>query len=145
MFDRSFLRPTEVGRIIGRIKEHGLPAIASLDNMIRDVWKINLPRFADCRLRIDSRVLPPFSSYFGMRASNVYDSYKEGNNWERDLFIESTSFAASSSAGSVVLDSGMAALGFLVMATPIGWVGLIVGGAVVVGAAAATGYETNKY
>ena len=55
------------------------------------------------------------------------------------------SSAASASAGSVVLDSGMAALGFLVMATPIGWVGLIVGGAVVIGAAAATGYETNKY
>lgn len=81
---------------------------------------------------------------FGMRATNVYDSYKEGKNWERDLFIESSSFAASAYLGGAVLDSGMAALGFLVMATPIGWIGLIIGGAVVIGAAAYTGYEMNK-
>lgn len=81
---------------------------------------------------------------FGMRASNVYDSYKEGKNWERDLFIESSSFAASAYTGGIVLDAGMTALGFLVMATPIGWIGLIIGGAVVIGAAAYTGYEMNK-
>ena len=81
---------------------------------------------------------------FGMRASNVYDSYKEGKNWERDLFIESSSFASSAYLGGVVLDAGMTALGFLVMATPIGWIGLIIGGVVVIGAAAYTGYEMNK-
>lgn len=81
---------------------------------------------------------------FGVRAYDVYDSYKDGKNWERDLFIQSSSFAASAYLGSLVLDSGMAALGFLVMATPIGWVGLIIGGAIVIGSAAYTGYEMNK-
>jgi len=81
---------------------------------------------------------------FGMRASNVYDSYKEGKNWERDLFIESSSFAVSATTGTIVLESGMAALGFLVVATPIGWIGLIIGGALVIGSAAVAGYEVNK-
>jgi hypothetical protein len=80
---------------------------------------------------------------FGVRASNVYDSYKEGKNWERDLFVESSSFALSTSAASIVLDSGMAALGFVMMVTPVGWIGLLIGGAVI-GAAAFTGYEVNK-
>ena len=78
---------------------------------------------------------------FGTRASNVYDSYKEGKNWERDLFIESSSFALSTYLGSAVLDAG---IGFLLMATPIGWLGLIIGGVVVIGAAAYTGYKMNE-
>lgn len=77
---------------------------------------------------------------FGLRATNVYDSYKEGKNWERDLFVESSSFAASAYLGSAVLDAG---IGFLIMATPIGWLGLIIGGVVVIGAAAYTGYKMN--
>ena len=31
------------------------------------------------------------------------------------------------------------------MATPVGWVGLLIGGAVVIGTAAVTDYEENKF
>lgn len=81
---------------------------------------------------------------FAGRAGNVYSSYKEGDEWERDLFIESSSFAASASAGILAVKAGSAALTFLVAATPVGWVGLIVGGVFVAGAAAATSITINK-
>ena len=81
---------------------------------------------------------------FASRAGNVHNTYKEGGNWERDLFIESSSFAASAAAGVLAVKAGTAALGFLVMATPIGWVGLIVGGVAVAGVAAATSIGVNS-
>ncbi len=76
--------------------------------------------------------------------SNVYNSYKVDGEWERDLFIESSSFAASALAGVAVVNAGTVALGFLMVATPIGWVGLIVGGVAVAGAAAGSSMWTNS-
>lgn len=75
---------------------------------------------------------------------NVRNSYKAGGEWERELFIESSSFAASALAGVAVLNAGTVTLGFLMVATPIGWVGLIVGGVVVVGATAGSSMWTNS-
>ncbi|BBA36161.1 uncharacterized protein sS8_4231 [Methylocaldum marinum] len=71
-------------------------------------------------------------------------SYQAGVNGERELFIESSSFAASAIAGTAAVNIGSAALGFLVLATPVGWVGLIVGGVAVAGVAAATSIWTNN-
>ena len=59
---------------------------------------------------------------FGTRIGNIKNSYQSGGNWERDLFIESSSFAASASIG-------MLALTVFTVATPVGWVLLIAGGA----------------
>ena len=73
---------------------------------------------------------------FTSKAGNVHNSYKAGGNWERELFIESSSFAASALTGTTVINAGGAALMFLMVATPIGWVGLIVGGVAVAGTAA---------
>ncbi len=55
---------------------------------------------------------------FGTRVGNIKNSYKSGDEWERDLFIESSSFAAS---------AGIGMLGLMVFtaATPFGWVLLI--------------------
>ncbi len=81
---------------------------------------------------------------FASRAGNIHNSYTAGENWERELFIETMSFATSATAGVVTLNAGTAALGFLMVATPIGWVGLIVGGIAVVGVAAGASIWTNN-
>lgn len=80
-----------------------------------------------------------FSSGIG----NIHTSYKSGGNWERELFIESSSFAASAVAGTIAVNAGAAALGFLMVATPVGWVGIIVGGVAIAGAAAAASLSVN--
>jgi len=82
---------------------------------------------------------------FSSRVGSIHNSYKAGGNWERDLFIESSSFAASAMIGTVAVNMGGAALGFLMIATPIGWVGLIVGGVAVAGVAAAASVGMNSY
>ncbi|BFM09579.1 hypothetical protein [Halioxenophilus aromaticivorans] len=81
---------------------------------------------------------------FTSRVGNIHNEYKAGGNWERELFIESSSFAASAAAGTLVVNAGSAALGMLMVATPVGWVGLIVGGIAVAGAAAATSMAVNS-
>jgi hypothetical protein len=78
---------------------------------------------------------------FTSRIGNVSNIYQAGGNWERDLFIESSSFAASAVAGSLAVNAG---LGLLMIATPVGWVGLIVGGIVVAGSAAAVSMGVNS-
>lgn len=49
----------------------------------------------------------------------------------------------STGAGAAVVSAGGAALSFLVAATPIGWVGLVIGGVVIAGAAAASTIGMN--
>ena len=60
------------------------------------------------------------------RISNVQNEYKTDGNWERELFVESSSFAASALTGKTAMSAGVRALMFLTVATPAGWVGLIV-------------------
>jgi hypothetical protein len=60
------------------------------------------------------------------------------------MFIESSSFALSAAAGTAVVNVGGAALMFLMVATPVGWVGLILGGVAVAGAAAVTSISVNN-
>ncbi len=74
---------------------------------------------------------------FTTRVGNVHTSYKSDGEWERELFIESSSFALSAGSGIIAVNAGTAALGILIAATPIGWVGLVVGGLAVAGTAAA--------
>lgn len=82
---------------------------------------------------------------FGSRVGSVHNSYVADENWERELFIESLSFAASAATAYAATGIGSSALGFLVVATPVGWVGLVVGGLLVAGAVgAASIYANNK-
>lgn len=81
---------------------------------------------------------------FTSRAASIRNEYKAGGNWERELFIESSSFALSASAGIAAVNIGTAALTFVVAATPVGWVGLVVGGVIVAGTAAATSMGVNS-
>jgi hypothetical protein len=68
---------------------------------------------------------------FGSRVSHIHDSYKAGDDWCREMFIESFSFAASAGGGLGVAGSGSAlaeaALATFVAATPAGWVLIVVG------------------
>ncbi|HWV15179.1 MAG TPA: hypothetical protein VN030_07085 [Cellvibrio sp.] len=81
---------------------------------------------------------------FTSRIGNIYNSHQAGGNWQRELFIESSSFALSALAGTAIVNTGGAMLGFLVLATPIGWVGLLAGGLTVAGVAAATSIGINQ-
>lgn len=78
---------------------------------------------------------------FTSRVGSIQNEYKAGGEWERELFIESSSFAASAIAGSIAVKAG---LGLLMVATPVGWVGLIVGGVAVAGTAAAVSMGMNS-
>ncbi len=82
---------------------------------------------------------------FTSRVGNIHNEYKAGGEWERELFIESSSFAASAMVGVGAVNAGAAALTFLMIATPVGWVGLIVGGLVVAGVAASSSIMANNY
>ena len=77
---------------------------------------------------------------FGSRVGNIHNSYKAGENWERQMFIESTSFAASSSIGIVTAGAGGSALICLTALTPPGWVLIIAG----IGVAIAAGTATTR-
>jgi len=81
---------------------------------------------------------------FGSRVGNIHHSYQAGDNWERDLFIESSSFALSAATGTAIINAGGVALSLLVVATPVGWVGLIVGGIAVAGVAAMASIGMNS-
>lgn len=81
---------------------------------------------------------------FTNRIGNIHIEYISKGEWERELFIESSSFALSAVAGTAAVNAGGAALGILVVATPVGWVGLIVGGVAVAGVAAATSIGVNN-
>ena len=110
------------------------------------------------RLNIASTVqahnLMKFSSYakhlgnglavidFGSRIGYVHTEYKAGGNWERELFIESSSFAASAATGTIAVKAGLA---FLAVATPAGWVGLVVAGTAIAAAAATASMTVNDY
>ncbi len=77
---------------------------------------------------------------FTSRVGNIHNEYQAGGECERELFIESSSFAASAVAGTIAVKAGLA---ILMVDTPLGWVGLIAGGVAVAGAAAATSMATN--
>lgn len=77
---------------------------------------------------------------FTSRAAGVIQTQQHGGHWERELFIESASFAASATVGVIAVKAGLA---LLMVATPVGWVGLLVGGAVAATTAAGASMYTN--
>ena len=81
---------------------------------------------------------------FTSRVGNIHNEYKAGGEWERELFIESSSFALSAGIGITAVNVGSAALGLVIAATPIGWVGLIIGGVAIAGTAAAASMGVNS-
>ncbi|WP_043320898.1 hypothetical protein [Microbulbifer sp. HZ11] len=70
---------------------------------------------------------------FGSRAGKVHNSYQAGGKWEKDLFVESSRFAASAGAGVIAAKAGVALFMFM---TPVGWAAVIAGGLIIAGTAA---------
>jgi hypothetical protein len=146
----------ELNAVTGQVKAHRGTPLTNADRGIniakssRNVTKLNVAS------QVQANNLVKFSKHakylgnglavidFGSRVGNIHTSYQAGGNWERDLFIESSSFALSAAAGTVAVNVGGAALTFLMVATPIGWAGLIIGGVFVAGAAAGAAMVTNN-
>jgi hypothetical protein len=61
------------------------------------------------------------------------------------MFIESSSFAVSAASGILTVNAGAAALSFLMVATPVGWIGLVIGGLAIAGTAATVSMGVNGY
>ena len=81
---------------------------------------------------------------FGIRSADVGYTAAEGGYWEREMFTEYLSFAGGTAIGS--LTAGLLGLGvaaFLV-ATPAGWVMLLIGVGIGL-VAGATGFLTDEY
>lgn len=64
---------------------------------------------------------------FVRRGAAVWNVYTEGGDWQREMYVEGPSFGLSVMASTLVTSMGVRALGYLVLATPGGWV-LIIGG-----------------
>jgi hypothetical protein len=112
--------------------------IAKLD-LVNPIQADNIVKFTKhAKFLGDGLAVIDFSS----RVGNIHNSYKAGANWEREMFIESSSFAASAITGTLVVEAGLA---ILIFATPVGWMGLLVGGLAVAGTAAAVSIGVNDY
>ena len=74
---------------------------------------------------------------FGSRVGNIHTSYLAGDNWHREMFIQSASFTAGGITSLIGVKGGLALLAAF---TPVGLVGLIVGGLAIAGTVAAGAY-----
>jgi len=77
---------------------------------------------------------------FGTRIGRVHTSYLAGDNWNREMFTQSLSFATSAAASIGAIKGGLV---LLAVFTPAGLVGLVVAGAAVALGAAGTAVATN--
>ena len=76
------------------------------------------------------------------RIARITSSYQDDQDWEREMFVESLSLGGSTVVGAASAAIGASAFTFVMVATPVGWVGLIVGGVVVTGAVVGTASTT---
>ncbi|VAX33197.1 hypothetical protein MNBD_NITROSPIRAE01-1541 [hydrothermal vent metagenome] len=75
------------------------------------------------------------------RVGNIHVSALSGEDWYRQMFVESSSIAASLAVGKITVEAG---LYFLTVATPAGWVGLLITGAAIAGVAAAASMTADS-
>ena len=64
----------------------------------------------------------------GRRGLNVHATHEDGGDWHRQAFVESAGFSAGAWSAGVLAGSAAAALNLFVVATPVGWVLLVVAG-----------------
>lgn len=80
---------------------------------------------------------------FSSRVGHIKNAHAAGDDWYREMFIQSSSFAVSSISATVVSKVGVAGLGVLMMLTPVGPVALVLAGVAIAASAAATGIAAN--
>ena len=76
---------------------------------------------------------------FTNRAGNVHNTYQEGGEWQRELFVESVGFVVGGLIGTA-----SSSLFMLLCATPVGWSVVIIGGVAIAGIGAATAIQADK-
>ena len=64
----------------------------------------------------------------GRRVLNVHATHEDGGDWHRQAFVETVGFSAGAWSAGVLTASAVAALNLVVVATPVGWVLLVVAG-----------------
>lgn len=74
---------------------------------------------------------------FGSRTGRIHNAYTAGDDWHREMFVQSSSFALSAGAATGMVKIGVAGLGALMMITTLGPVVLVASGVVIAGSAAA--------
>lgn len=74
---------------------------------------------------------------FGSRVGHIQNVHAAGEDWHREMFIQSSSFAASAGSAAAVVKVGTATLAAVMMITTLGPVLLVVSGVVIAGSAAA--------
>lgn len=77
---------------------------------------------------------------FGSRIGKVHTSYLAGDDWNREMFVQSSSFAASAAVSIGAVKGGLVLLAAF---TPVGLVGLVVAGAAIAAGAAGAAVATN--
>ncbi|WP_281555873.1 hypothetical protein [Thalassomonas sp. RHCl1] len=145
----------EMNSITAQVKSRRGTALSNLDRgkniarSSRNVIKLNVTNQAQASELVQFAKYSKFLGNglavidFTSRVGNIHNTHKTGGNWHRQMFIESSGFALSAVAGTLAINGGSSALSLLMMATPIGWVGLVIGGALVVGAAAGASMGAN--
>lgn len=78
---------------------------------------------------------------FGSRVDNIQTTYKAGGNWHREMFAESLSFVAGTAAATAVAETAFA---LCMIATPVGWVGIVISVLAVGGAAGASMWASES-
>lgn len=79
---------------------------------------------------------------FGSRIGKIHTSHLAGDNWHREMFVQSTSFTLGVLSGAAVVKGGLALLAAF---TPVGLVGLIAAGAAIAGSGAAAGFAGDLF
>lgn len=80
----------------------------------------------------------------GIRAHGIYRTYQSGGNWQREAAVEATGFGIGGAIGIGVGQLTVAALTMGLVATPVGWVAIVVIGAAAGFGAAYIGNEVGK-
>jgi len=111
-------------------------------NVMSQVEAHNLVQFAKYARYLGNGLI---AIDFGTRVGHIHNEYRAGGHWERELFIESLSFAASTIAGTITASLGAYSLSLAVTPTPLGWVLLVTAGIAAAGLSATTAFGINHY
>ena len=78
---------------------------------------------------------------FGSRVGKIHTAHLAGENWHREMFVQSSSFLAATGASIGAVKGGLI---LLTAFTPVGLVGLIVGGASIAAGAAGAAVAASQ-
>lgn len=81
---------------------------------------------------------------FGSRVGHIRNAHAAGDDWYREMFIQSSSFTASAVTATTVVKVGTATLTAVMMVTPLGPIALIAAGVFIAGSAATAAFGIDS-